>query len=101
MTTISNGYINALLADATYALSNKPTGYTSAELKGLSALKERMTPTLAEFIGDNFEVVTHIDSSEYFDSGFDATVWRDISGKRGRIYFKGEPLYQGQQRITL
>jgi|GEM_PF-966967 len=41
MTTISNGYINALLADATYALSNKPTGYTSAELKGLSALKER------------------------------------------------------------
>ena len=43
MTTIHNAYINALLADATYALDDKITnGLTSGDLT--EVLDERMTP---------------------------------------------------------
>jgi hypothetical protein len=43
MTTIHDAYINALLADATYALS--ATGpYSGNDLKNLLGLNERMTP---------------------------------------------------------
>ena len=40
-----------------------------------------MTPTLANFIGDSFEAVTHIDSPEnpFLGTDFDATVWRGTS----------------------
>src|SRR3972149_1674204 len=86
MTTLKDAYINALLADATYALeSNVPNvlnGLTGNDLT--VRLNERMTPTLAQYIGDNFTVVTHVDSSEYVDSGFDATVWRD--NNTGKTY---------------
>ncbi len=55
MPTINAAYINALLADATYALDDTTTdGLTSAQLE--AKLKERMTPTLAEYIGNNFKV---------------------------------------------
>ena len=65
MTTIQDAYINALLADATYALTeNKDTGYSGNDLKGLDTIKIRMTTTLANFIGNNFEVATHIDTSD-------------------------------------
>ena len=82
MTTIHEAYINALLADATYALTiNRPNGYSSDELKNLLELNNRMTPTLANYIGNNFTVVTHIDSDDISGSGFDATVWRRNDGK--------------------
>ena len=75
MTTIHDAYINALLADATYALSANRS-YLGGDLK--DALSTRMTTTLANFIGNNFSAVTHIDSSDnpLFGTGFDATVWR-------------------------
>jgi len=77
MTTIHDAYINALLADATYALAtNKPNGYSSDDLKSLLSLNTRMTSTVAQYIGDNFTVVTHIDSNDVAGTGFDATVWR-------------------------
>ena len=73
MTTINNAYTNALLSDATYALEiNRPNGYNSDELNALQSLKERMTPTLAEYIGANFTVVTHKETNDAFGSGFDA-----------------------------
>ena len=79
MTAIHNTYINALLADATYALkSGTPNGLNGDDLK--VALEKRMTPTLAKYIGDNFTVVTHIETSEYINNGFDATVWKDEAG---------------------
>jgi hypothetical protein len=80
MITIYDAFINALLADATYALDDTTTnGLTGKELE--KYLNTRMTPTLAKYIGDNFTVVTHIETPDAFDSGFDATVWRDSSGK--------------------
>jgi len=80
MSEINNAYINALLADATYALDDKVTDeLTGIKLEAL--LNERMAPTIAQYIGDNFTMVTHIDKGEYIESGFDATVWRDVSGK--------------------
>ena len=89
MTTIHDAYINALLADATYALSAEGT-YSGADLKDLSDLKARMTPTLANFIGDNFYAATHIDASDnpLLGTGFDATVWRGNAGTEfaGKTY---------------
>ncbi|WP_282110386.1 hypothetical protein [Shewanella algicola] len=50
MTTIDQAYINALLADATYALDDSvERGTTGNELEEF--LNERMTPTQAEYIG--------------------------------------------------
>jgi len=82
MTTINDAYINALLADATYALEGgTPNEYTGSRL--ITDLTGRMTETLATYIGNNFTVVTHIETSDTFGSGFDATVWRD---KADNIY---------------
>lgn len=78
MSTIENTFLNALLADATYALdSNNLNGLTGNDLENLIELKSRMTPTLAKYIGDNFTVVTHFKSGDQFGSGFDATVWKE------------------------
>ncbi len=81
MTTISNTYINALLADATY-VHNLNSG---SDLK--VDLAPRMTPTIADYISQNFSVVTQIQSGDNIltgDSGFDATVWRQNAG--GKLY---------------
>jgi hypothetical protein len=74
MSTITEAYINAILADATYALtSSNINGITGGRLEDI--LKERMTPELAKYIGENFTVVTNIDTDDVAESGFDATVW--------------------------
>ena len=85
MAAIEQTYINALLADATYAANLFKNGSAQALT---DALSERMTPTLAKFIGDNFEVAAHAESSDVFASGFDATVWRGraSSAYAGKIY---------------
>ena len=79
MNTIFQAYSNAFLADATYALGKSEqgdlTGVTGSVLTNF--LSERMTPTLAKFIGDNYTVVTHIESGDIAGSGFDATVWKN------------------------
>ena len=49
--------------------------------KLIQKLEDRMTGTLAEYIGSNFTVVTHKDTSDIIGSGFYATVWRDEAGK--------------------
>ena len=83
MTTITNAYTNALLADATYALKlNGLENKTGGDLTKL--LTDRMTPTLAKYIGDNFTVVTHIETDDTLTSGFDATVWKENA--TGKIY---------------
>lgn len=80
MTTIDQAYINALLADATYALDDSvERGTTGNELEEF--LNERMTPTQAEYIGNNFTVIDHVESNDLYDSGFDATVWRSEEGQ--------------------
>ncbi|MFE8643837.1 calcium-binding protein [Sphingomonas sp. NCPPB 2930] len=85
MKNISNAYINALLADATYALNdNNINGLTGSSLEALSGFAERMTSTLAKYIGENFTVVNHIETSDVSASGFDATVWREKAS--GKIY---------------
>ena len=84
---ISEAFINALLADATYALGSKTEdGMTGTKLEDCNEgkLKERMTPALAKYIGDNFTVVTHIETDDIIGSGFDATVWKDNNS--GKLY---------------
>ncbi|MEO8384988.1 MAG: hypothetical protein ABI583_07095, partial [Betaproteobacteria bacterium] len=85
MSTINNTYINALLADAAYA-ERLFEGMTSGQL--LNALSPTMTPTLATFISDNFELVAHKESGDYVESGFDATVWKGRAGTTyaGQVY---------------
>jgi Ca2+-binding RTX toxin-like protein len=86
---ITDAYINALLSDATYALDDQtPNGYSGGLLK--DKLSPRMTESLAKYIADNFSVVTHIDTNDSWlstDTGFDATVWKKITGDdAGKIY---------------
>ncbi|MBK8186127.1 MAG: hypothetical protein IPK77_02105 [Cellvibrio sp.] len=60
MATINQIYINALLADATYALEDERyKDYTGNDLFQL--LTTRMTPELAKYISENLTVVTHIE----------------------------------------
>lgn len=76
MTLINEAFINALLADAAYV--------NVTSIDDLAAkLSTRMTPTLAKFIGDNFTVVTSINTPDGATegSGFDAVVWRGNAGK--------------------
>jgi hypothetical protein len=85
MTTITNAYINALLADAAYVnLLNEPLNSSGNQ----DLLSTRMTPTLAAYIAANFEVASVANYSDipFFGSGFDATVWRGKAGgsKRGQ-----------------
>lgn len=78
MGSISNAYSNALLADATYALEeNGMQNKTWENLADL--LSPRMPPTIAQYIGDHYTVVTHIETDDKTGSGFDATVWKDNS----------------------
>uniref|UniRef100_UPI00055CFC76 hypothetical protein n=1 Tax=Stenoxybacter acetivorans TaxID=422441 RepID=UPI00055CFC76 len=76
MNKINNAYINALLADAAYV-----ENLAGGSLAG--ALKERMTEPVANFIANNFEVITQQETGDIVGSGFDATVWR---GKLGTLY---------------
>ena len=79
MTKIANTYINALLADATYvSLLSEPLSSSGNQ----SLLGSRMTPELAKYIADNFEVASAIDTPDIplLGSGFDATVWRGRAG---------------------
>jgi hypothetical protein len=76
--TINDSYINALLADATYAIDRNLDNLSGADL--VTALKQRMTGPLAAQIASNFTLVTHIESDDALGSGFDATVWRRNDG---------------------
>lgn len=91
MNSILQAYTNALLADATYALgvTGQPdtSGTTGSILQGF--LKDSMTPTLANYIGDNFTVVTHIETADVLGSGFDATVWKNNATGKLTVSMQG------------
>jgi hypothetical protein len=84
MTTNSlhNAFINALLADAAYVDDLNP-GTNLA-----TVLSPRLTPTLAKYLSDNFEVVTQKLTDDIIESGFDATVWRgkENTPDAGKVY---------------
>lgn len=82
MTTLGESFVNALLADASY-VDDLVVGATGAVLSGKVA--GRMTPTLAEFIGENFTVVTQVTG---LASSFDAVVWRGNANTpyAGQVY---------------
>jgi len=87
MSSIDSAFINGILADAAYA-DGLSDGLSGSAL--MSRLSDRMTPAIAKFIADNFEVISHVESSDFgaFGSGFDATAWRGRAGTQyaGRIY---------------
>ncbi len=87
---VNRAFVNALLADATYALaSNNLNGITGSSLENLSGIRDRMTPTLAKYLGEHFTVVTHIEIDDVFDSGFDATVWKDNTSGQITVSMRG------------
>jgi len=83
MTTINDTYINALLADATYAnnLKDNDAGGNLA-----TKLAPSMTQSQAAFIAANLSVASHVESTT--GSGFDATVWKGNVGTpyAGSVY---------------
>ena len=90
MSKMTKAFNNALLADATYALnSNNLNGLTGSNLVNLLGFEDRMTPTLAKYIGDNFTVVTHIETGDFLQSGFDATVWKDNATGKLTVTMQG------------
>ena len=81
MSDINSTYVNAFLADAAYV--SLPRGVIPDDLlKEGQELPKRMPPTLAQYIADNFEVASAIDTPDAVGagSGFDATVWRGRAG---------------------
>ena len=83
--SIQNAFINALLADATYV--ENLTTLSGVPLSGqalIDQLSKRLTPDLAKYLADHFEVVTQKLTEDGSESGFDATVWR--SKDNGQVY---------------
>ena len=75
MSNISFAYINAILSDAAYI--DIPNGVIrERDLKPDAPLSTRMTPPLARFIADNFEVISNKLGNDFTNSGFDAIVWK-------------------------
>lgn len=97
MSGIGELYINALLADASYV--DLARGDIS-DAEG-SALTTRMTKTLSTYIAENFTVVDSINSWEYFDSGFDATVWREKPAGQIYVSFRGTEVGLGDFRTDV
>ncbi|ODS22975.1 hypothetical protein AB835_11265 [Candidatus Endobugula sertula] len=77
METINHTYINALLADAAYVEKLNEADNPGALV---TALTGRMTIDLAEFIADNFTVLTQEDNNQDGGSSFDSTVWKGNAG---------------------
>ena len=81
MSKVSPIYINALLADAAYI--DLPMGELESDPDSFNKLSKRMTPQLARFIADNFEVISNRLGNDFTGSGFDAIVWK---GRQGTPY---------------
>jgi trimeric autotransporter adhesin len=86
MPSVNSAFINAILSDAAYA------ELLTDGLQGTSlynALEQRMTPALAEYVSNNFFIVSHLESDDDLTgSGFDATVWQGLEGTEfaGQVY---------------
>lgn len=78
MTAIKDSFIACLLADAAYV--NLTKGMSEADMA--RDLSEGMTPTLATYLAENFEVISSENKSDVplIGSGFDAVVWRGKAG---------------------
>ena len=74
MSEIDNVYINALLADASYInfKDNEIDNDTNSDLNN------RLTPILANYVKENFEILASLPDSE--NSGFNCVVWRGLTG---------------------
>jgi RTX calcium-binding nonapeptide repeat (4 copies) len=103
MNNIKNTYINALLADAAY-VEGLFDGMSAFRLN--EVLGARMTPTLATFISDNFEVISHKETEDNpiagVGSGFDATAWRGRTGTQyaGKVYVSMQGTLGAQDFIS-
>jgi len=82
--SIHTAFINALLADATYVDLLSPTGIPLVGDKLIDALSKRLTPDLAKYLSDHFEVVAQKLTDDNTQSGFDATVFK--SKDDGQVY---------------
>lgn len=57
MISIHRSYINALLADATYAIKEKDrNGLIGEDMKTHKGINKRMTPIIADYIGKHFQL---------------------------------------------
>ncbi|NHZ66896.1 hypothetical protein [Massilia genomosp. 1] len=83
---LHNIYINAILADASYAY-DLIDGLKGSDLE--KALSLRMTPALAKFMAREFSVVSHLETDDEWMSGFDGTIWRSTSDKKIFVSLQG------------
>jgi hypothetical protein len=93
--SIHDAFINALLADVAYVNLIDPNGnlFTGPEL--LNELGKRLTPALANYFVQHFEVVRQIDTDDILGSGFDATVFKSKDpGGQYYVSMRGtEPIF--------
>ena len=90
MSNISFAYINAILSDAAYI--DIPNGVIrERDLKPDAPLSTRMTPPLARFIADNFEVISSKSALDIplLSSSFDtvelaAVLWQPVHEAKER-----------------
>ena len=95
--SIHDAFINALLADAAYVsgLVKDNVPLTSAQLVAKEEFTTRLTPALAQYFVDHFEVVTQIDTNDFFASGFDATVFRSKDTYQTYVSMRGTEFFAG------
>ncbi|OEG75264.1 hypothetical protein BEL05_02080 [Shewanella colwelliana] len=76
MTDIREAYINALLADATYAVKKIKEGDLDPQKTLVKDLTKRLGASLAHHVVDNFklDLDSIINTSEIAGTGFDARV---------------------------
>lgn len=74
-------YRRALLADIVYRLDAKDYAGSGGDDLFRGDIAERMTAVVAENIVNEFDFVAGIETSDVAGSGFDASVFRDASGK--------------------
>lgn len=85
-TEIHNAFINALLADASYVEGLLP-GMTGSELSGNLRIQDRLTVSLAKYLGDSFRVVTQFTAPG--SSGFSVTVFEEKATGQKYVSFRG------------
>jgi len=77
MNSINNAFINALLAEASYV--NLKNEMDEDEIR-IALNRNALTLPQAQYIANNFEVISAINTNDLMGSGFDAVVWRGRAG---------------------
>ena len=85
-TEIHNAFINAVLSDACY-VDGLSDGLTGGDLS--TKLGTALTPKLANYVGDNFRIITQYTNPNLLAGGLSVTVFEEKSTGQRYIAFRG------------